>query len=194
LTIELPETAKRKHAITINVVLAHEENPPDGEEAVSWTLLTTLPTKTIGDIKKVVDYYRARWVIEEFFKVLKSGCAIEKLQLETAERLKRAITLYMIIAYRVLFMVKVGRESPDVPCDAIFEEEEWKTIYMARKKERPPKIIPRLMEIVKMVAMYGGFKGRKCDGFPGAKTVWIGLGIIRGYLIVKEDMEKYKLC
>jgi hypothetical protein len=194
LTIELPETAKRKNAITINVVLAHEENPPNGEEAVSWTLLTTLPTKTIGDIKTVVDYYRARWVIEEFFKVLKSGCAIEKLQLETAERLKRAITLYMIISYRVLFMVKVGRESPDVPCDAIFEEEEWKTIYMARKKEKPPKIIPRLMEIVKLVAMYGGFKGRKCDGFPGAKTVWIGLGIIRGYLIVKEDMEKYKLC
>ena len=188
-TIELPETKERAHAIRINVVMAHEENPPPGEEAVSWTLLTTLPAKTIDEIKTIVDYYRTRWVIETFFKVLKSGCAIEKLQLETADRLKAAIALYMIISYRVLFMVKAGRESPDLPCDCIFEEEEWKTIYMASAKKKPPKIIPRLMEIVRMVAKFGGFKGRKCDGFPGAKTVWIGLGVIRGYLIVNEHMK-----
>lgn len=189
MTIELPETRKRAHAITINVVIAHEENPPQGEESVSWTLLTTLPTKTIAEIKRVIDYYRTRWVIEVYFKVLKTGCAIEKLQLETAERLKVAITLYMIVAYRVLFMVNAGRESPNIPCDSIFEDEEWKTIYMASKKKRPPQEVPRLIDIVVMVAKFGGFKGRKCDGFPGAKAVWSGLSIIRGYLIVNEHMK-----
>ena len=189
ISIELPETKDREHAIVINVVMAHEENPPKGEEAVSWTLLTTLPAKTIAEITTIIDYYRTRWIIEMYFKVLKSGCAIEKLQLETADRLKVAIALYMIVSYRVLFMIKAGRESPDLPCDTIFEEEEWKTIYMASAKKAPPKIIPRLMEIVLMVAKFGGFKGRKCDGFPGAKTVWIGLGVIRGYLIVNEHMK-----
>jgi len=192
MTIELPETKKRERAISINVVIAHEENPPEGEESVSWTLLTTLPVKTLADIRKVIDYYRTRWVIEVYFKVLKTGCAIEKLQLETADRLKVAISLYMIVAYRVLFMVNAGRESPDVPCDSIFEEAEWKTIYMASTKKKPSKEIPRLMDIVVMVAKFGGFKGRKCDGFPGAKTVWIGLGIIRGYLIVNEHMNSMK--
>ena len=189
MTIELPETKKRERAITINVVMAHEENPPAGEEAVSWTLLTTLPVQSLSDAKRVIEYYRKRWVIEVYFKVLKTGCAIEKLQLETADRLKVAIALYMIVAYRVLFMVNAGRESPDAPCDTIFEEDEWKTIYMASAKKKPPKEVPRLMDIVVMVAKFGGFKGRKCDGFPGAKVVWIGLGIIRGYLIVNEHMR-----
>jgi len=189
MKIELPETKDRERAIIINVVMAHEENPPKGEEAVSWTLQTTLPARTINEITTIINYYRTRWVIEMFFKVLKSGCAIEKLQLETAERLKVAIALYLIVSYRVLFMIKAGRESPDLPCDTIFEEEEWRTIYMASEKKAPPKIVPRLKEIVLMVAKFGGFKGRKCDGFPGAKTVWIGLGIIRGYLIVNEHMK-----
>jgi hypothetical protein len=190
--ITLPETAKRVDPITVTVVIAHEEHPPAGEEAVSWTLLTTLPVKSLAAARQVVEYYRRRWVIEEFFKVLKSGCAVEKLQLETADRLKKAITLYMIIAYRILFMVKGGRECPDIPCTAIFEEEEWKTAYTYATKKAPPRIPPCLLDVTKMVAKMGGYiesKGR----FPGAKTLWIGLGKIRAYLEVSEELSATKL-
>lgn len=185
--ITLPETDKREHPITITVVIAHEEHPPEGEEAVSWTLLTTLPVRTVAAARQIIEYYRCRWVIEEYFKVLKSGCAIEELQLETADRLKIAITLYMIIAYRILFMVKAGRDAPDIPCTAIFEEGEWKTAYMCATKKRPPKNPPRLLDITKMVASRGGYI-KSNGGLPGAKTLWIGLGKIRAYLEVTEAM------
>lgn len=182
--ITLPETDKREKAITITVVIAHEENPPPGEESVSWTLLTTLPVSSAQDVMRIVDYYRSRWSIEEYFKILKSGCKIEQLQLETAERLKSAIALCMITAYRILWMTKVGRETPDIPCDAVFEDEEWKVAYRYETGTVMPKIVPRLIEIIMIIAKMGGFPGRKSDGFPGAKTLWIGLGTIRGHLAI----------
>ena len=187
--ITLPETAKREHPITITVVIAHEEHPPEGEEAVSWTLLTTLPVRGLAGAVQIVEYYRCRWVIEEYFKVLKGGCAVEELQLETAERLKIAITMYMIIAYRIFFMVKAGRDNPNIPCTAIFEEEEWKTAYTATMKKRPPKKPPRLLDITKMVAGMGGYIESN-GGLPGAKTLWIGLGKIWAYLYVSDKMAE----
>ena len=138
---------------------------------------------------RIVDYYRARWTIEEYFKVLKTGCAVEKLQLETAERLTVAISMYMIVAYRILFMVKAGRDTPDIPCDAIFEKKEWEIAYAVENKKKPPKDPPRLRDIVVAVAKLGGFIGRKSDGFPGAKTLWIGLSMIQGHLIITEALK-----
>lgn len=187
--ITLPETDKRATPTTITVVIAHEEHPPAGEEPVSWTLLTTLAVTTASTARRMVEYYRCRWVIEEFFKVLKTGCAVEKLQLETADRLRIAITMYMIVAYRILFMVKAGRDMPDIPCDAIFEEEEWKIAYRYGTKKRPPEKPPRLLDITKMVAKLGGYI-EKNGGLPGGKTLWIGLGKIRAYLTVRDAMDE----
>jgi len=131
----------------------------------------------------MVEYYRCRWVIEEYFKVLKSGCAVE----ETADHLKIAVTMYMIIACRILFMVKAGRDAPDIPCSALFEEDEWKTAYTYAMKKRPPRKPPRLIDITKMVAGMGGYIESN-GGLPGAKTLWIGLGKIRAYLFVSGGM------
>ena len=183
-TIILPETRLRIHPIHVTVIIANEDHPPEGQKAVSWTLVTTMPATTLAEAAKMVDYYRRRWVIEEYFKVLKTGCAVEKLQLETAEGLKKAIALYMIVAYRILFMVKASRETPDLSCNVIFDDQEWKIIYMVGTKKTPPATPPRLRDIVRMAAKLGGYLGRKGDGLPGAKTLWIGLGKIRSYIEV----------
>lgn len=191
-TIILPENSKREKAIAINVVIAHEDNPPAGEEAVSWTLLTTLPVATVTDAHWVVELYLCRWDIEMFFKVLKSGCAVQKLQLETADRLKVAVSLSLIIAYRILMMSKLGRGAPNLPCDVVFEDVEWKTAYAYHYKKKPPKEPPPLMDIVRIMAMIGGFLGRKSDGYPGSTTIWRGLSTIHSYLIINEHMSGYK--
>lgn len=189
MKITLPETATRDHEISFNVVIAQEVSPPEGEEPVSWTLLTTLPVRTAAEVTLIVEYYRSRWTIEEYFKVLKSGCAVEKLQLETAQRLQVAITLYMIVAYRVLLLVKLGRETPDVSCEAVLDQEEWKIAYQIDTKKKPPKKPPRLGDIVTMIAKLGGYTARKSDGPPGQKTVWIGLSVIRHYLFVLQKLK-----
>jgi hypothetical protein len=142
----LPETKKREKAITFNVVIAHEDNPPEGEEAVSWTLLTTLPVATAEAAMLIVELYLCRWDIEMFFKVLKSGCAVQELQLETVDRLKIAISLSLIIAHRVLMMSKLGRDTPELPCDVIFDDIEWKIIYRYHYKKPPPKDPPKFRD------------------------------------------------
>jgi Transposase DNA-binding/Transposase Tn5 dimerisation domain len=192
MSVTFPPNAKRDYPITINVIIAHEENPPAGEKAVSWTLLTTLDVTTLADALLIINYYRCRWEIELYFKTLKTGCAIEKLQLQTVERLTSAIALYMIIACRILGITKAGRATPDIPCDTLFEEDEWKTAYSYSTGKPPPKKAPRLLDIVIMIAKLGGFIGRKSDGFPGTKTLWIGLGEIRTYLHIHQLLSNIR--
>ena len=110
-----------------------EINPPDGEEPITWLLLTSLPVDTFEQACLVVEYYLCRWQIEIYFKVLKSGCHIEDRQFETSERIKPCIALYMIVAWRVLFVTMLGRECPDLPCTVLFEDDEWKSVYMIAK-------------------------------------------------------------
>ena len=91
------------------------------------------------------------------------------------ERLEPALALYLIIAWRVLDLTRLGRTCPELPGDAVFAEEEWHAVYIATPRPAPPQTAPSLNEIVRMVASFGGFLNRKGDGFPGAKTLWIGL-------------------
>jgi hypothetical protein len=81
-------------------VLVEETSPPAGEEAISWMLLTTLPIDTPEQVLLVVDYYCCRWPIENYFKILKSGCRVEERQFETLSREMNAIAVYMIVAWR----------------------------------------------------------------------------------------------
>lgn len=162
--------------IELNVVLAQEVNPPDGEEPVEWLLLTSLSVEENEKMAlEVVKYYLARWEIEIFFKVLKSGCKIEKLQLEHRENLEPCIAIYMIIAWRVMYLMMLGRECPDLDCSIVLHDYEWKSAYVAVKKERPPETPPKLGEMVRIIAALGGFLNRKSDGFPGPKVMWIGI-------------------
>lgn len=164
----------RLPAVEITVIVAREIAPPAGEAPVFWTLLTSLDAATFEQAREVLALYTGRWEIEVFHKVLKSGCRIEEIQLREGGRMKRAILLYMIVAWRLMYVMKLGRKCPDLPCDVVFEEDEWQSVCVVLEGRAALACKPSLGEMVRKVASLGGFLGRKCDGEPGPQSMWVG--------------------
>ena len=170
-------------AVKIWVVQAKEINPPAGEEPIHWILLTSLEATDFEQACEVIDLYLCRWEIEVFHRVLKTGCRVEELQLRTSPRIKLAILLYMIVAWRVLYVMHLGRQCPDLPCSVVFEDDEWQSTWVIIKGGSPPQSPPTLNEMIRMVASFGGFLGRKRDGHPGPQTLWIGLTRVQDFAL-----------
>ena len=160
--------------VEVSVIMLKEINPPKGEEPIEWIILTSLPVNTLEEALTIIQWYVCRWQIEIYFRILKSGCKVQELQLEWADRIKPAVALYMIIAWRIFYYLMLGRKYPNLPCDAVFEEQEWKSVYVIVKAKEPPQEAPQLGEMINMIAKLGGYLGRKHDGPPGPKTLWIG--------------------
>ncbi len=160
--------------IPVVAILAEEEHPPKGQTAVSWRLLTTWPVETLADALGLVEAYSFRWLVERYHYVLKSGCQVEELQLETAERLERAFATYGVVAWRLLWLTYQARQDP-ASCAAVLTETE-RVVLAARMAEvrRPLPADPSLREVVRAIAKLGGFMGRRGDGEPGVKTLWRG--------------------
>jgi hypothetical protein len=109
-------------------------------------------------------------------RVKKSGCRLEQLQLETGERIQRALATYTIVAWRLLWITYLARYHPDSPADTVLATHEWQALYCTiHKTPHPPPIPPSLQTCVRWIAQLGGFLGRKHDGEPGVKTIWQGL-------------------
>lgn len=175
LIIQPPDHKKNLGTVEINAVLLEEIDPPAGEDPIRWMLLSTLPISTNEDVERIAKLYLARWSIEVFFHILKTGCRIEKLQFETAHSLLNSITFFMIVAWRLYYIVFLGRNCPELPCTVIFEKDEWQSVFAIVQRKKPPEEPPTLGDAVNMIATLGGFLGRKCDGDPGPKVMWIGL-------------------
>jgi hypothetical protein len=161
--------------VKFNVVLVREVNPPEGEEAIEWMLLTSLPASTFAEASRVVQYYCCRWMIEIFFRVLKTGCKVEHRQLESTTRLRPCIALLMIVAWRILYVTWMGRTYPNLSCETVFTPEEWKSVWTVVEGKPIPTTPPTLSEFIAMVASLGGHLGRESDGDPGTQTIWIGM-------------------
>lgn len=170
-----PADQPRLPEVQVNVVAVRETNPPAGEKPIEWILLTSLPVDTFEQVCLVADYYACRWQIEIYFKVLKSGCQVEKLQLETDDRIKVCLAMYQIVAWRVLYATMLNRECPDLSCEAVFSEAEWKAVWTVQKQEPLPKQAPSLGVFMKLVGELGGHTGQSWDGPLGPKRLWIGL-------------------
>ena len=161
-------------ALSIFAVLAEEIDPPLGEPPLRWILLTSKPVRTAEEAERMLKLYLRRWDIEVFHKVLKSGCKVEEIQLKTVEALLRALMIYMVIAWRILYLTNLGRHCPELPCSVIFEEDEWKATCAVLK--RPLEAgEPSLGEFIPMIGKLGGHLGRKSDGPPGPASIWRGL-------------------
>jgi hypothetical protein len=172
----LPPEHKEKELspVHVNVVLVSETKPPKGQEKIEWMLVTTLPINNKNEIRKIIQYYCTRWMIEVFFKVLKSGCRIEKRRFLSIDNFRPCLALYLIIAWRVLYVCHLSREYPNISCQTVFSPAEWKSIYVIHLKKKPPKKIPTLDEIAGIVAKLGGYIKRK-NSPPGPKNFWVGL-------------------
>jgi hypothetical protein len=175
VTLRPPWRHDRKlPTLTVNVVLVEETHAPDGCEPIQWLLITTLPIGQPEQVKRIVQAYCIRWQIEIFFRTIKSGCRVEERQFEALPRLQNCMAVYSIVAWRVVYLCRLGRECPDLSCEVVFEPCEWKAVYVAIKKQEPPKTPPRLNEIIRMIAALGGYVIRKSTQ-PGPQTLWIGL-------------------
>ena len=161
--------------VSVNVVLVREIAPPAGDVPVEWILLTNLPIDDAEQVRQVIQYYCVRWMIEVFFRTLKSGCRVEERQFEELDRLLRCLAVYMIVTWRTLYVCRLGRGCPDISCEAIFEPAEWKSVYHVVRRQPPPPVPPKLSEMVRMVAQLGGYLNRKRPDEPGPQTVWLGL-------------------
>jgi hypothetical protein len=161
--------------VTVNVVMVYEPNPPEGEPPVEWILLTNLPIETLDQIRQVIQSYCVRWLIEVFFRTLKSGCRVEGRRFEHVERFQRCLAIYLIVTWRTLYVCRLGRELPDISCEAVFDPMEWRSVYQVVHRKAPPPTPPTLAEMVRMVAQLGGYVNRKRDDPPGPQTIWLGL-------------------
>lgn len=187
---------KGKPSLTLTLLQAEERDPPPGHNPLVWRLVTNREVITAQDAAELIDWYRARWEIEMFFAVLKVGCRVESLQLDTLERVQKALALYLMVAWRIMFLMRIGRACPDLPADLVFDEIEWQVSYLLDNKPVPKKI-PTINEVLRNIAKLGGFLGRKSDGEPGAESIWLGysrvLDCIHGILIaehVKKVLNK----
>jgi len=186
VTLHPPQRkGKKLPRVTFCVVMATEKDPPKDEDPIDWVLLTSLEVREFQTALEIVDLYAVRWEIEVFHRVLKTGCKVEELQLKKDERTKVAIALYMVVAWRVLYLMTLGRECPTLPCDVVFEKDEWQAFWVIVHDGHPEALDekPSLGEFVRKVAEYGGFLGRKCDGNPGPQSIWQGLTQVRHFAI-----------
>jgi hypothetical protein len=161
--------------IALGAVWAVEETPPPDVPPLDWCLLTTLPLPTTQAALTCLDYYAARWAIEVYHKVLKSGCALEQRQLEDLDHLQRCRAVFGVIAWYVLFAIMAARTQPDLPCTLLLEEAEWQALYChIHHSLTLPATPPTLAHAVRWIAQLGGFLGRKSDGQPGVTVLWRG--------------------
>lgn len=175
LTLKRPKrnsAADLPAELTLNVVHVWEPNPPEGVEPVEWLLLTTESTDTPEEIIVVVDYYRTRWVIEEFFKALKTGCALESRQLTTYHGLLVALMIFLPIACRLLFLRSLARSDPRAHASIVLTKTEIDVLRRFSLRVRVGKS-PTIREAMLAIAGLGGHLKR--NGDPGWLTLARGM-------------------
>jgi hypothetical protein len=176
VTLKSPKNKKWRRELTLWAVWAREAEAPPKGERIEWMLLTTLPVTIFEEATEKLAWYTIRWGIEVYHRTLKSGCKVEERQLGDADRIETCLAIDMVVAWRIFHLTKLGRETPDVPCTVFFEEADWKALVAyITQKPKPPEKPPTLREAMRMVATLGGFLGRKGDGEPGTKSLWLGL-------------------
>lgn len=159
--------------IAMNVVQVVEIDPPAGEEPIAWVLLTSLSAGTFDQAWTVIEYYEARWFVEEYHKALKTGCRVADRQLKTAGRLEAMVGLMSVEAVRLLQLKSLARTSPDVPAQRVVPRI-WLQMLKAARKGLQRVYDLTVGQFYREVAKLGGFLGRKGDGEPGWITIWRG--------------------
>ncbi len=188
--VSIPPTGKdadSKEPVALCGVYAWEKDPPPNAAPIQWRLLTTEKVTTLAEATRMLELYARRWRIEDWHRILKSGCKVQEHQNHTAERLKRAIAIDAVLAWRIQLMILLGREVPDLPADLFFDQGEL-TVLAALHQERTNEKRAEpfsLGEAVTRVAQIGGYLARRSDPPPGAEVLWKGLlrlsGMVVGY-------------
>ena len=142
VSLAAPLTAQTRHlpALELYALLLVEPHPPQGAKALRWVLLTTMPIDSRKQALRCLRWYTLRWRIEEWHRVLKSGCRIEAHQHHSAEKLARAIAIDAVIAWRVMLLTLLGREVPEIPAQMIFAPWECRLLELLQPLMAPETI------------------------------------------------------
>lgn len=172
VTILMPENNKyfKNHKpIEMCAIYAREENQLEGSEKIEWMLITTHEVATKEMALKCLGFYKTRWKVEEFFRVLKSGCGVENHKLNDAKKLKRIIAISAVIAWRIMLLAYLGRKCPNLPAECLFSKDELLVLTLDSKKK-----IETINDAIIVVASYGGHQNRKNDPPPGPQIMRLG--------------------
>lgn len=205
LWLQPPVThAQREHLapIKVQVIRAIEidGDREDDQPLIEWTLITTLPISDLAAAQQLLQWYSYRWLIERYHYTLKSGCRVEHLQLETYDRLERAIATYAIVSWRLLWLTYLIRPthdpSWDIEADWVLEPVEWQALCEYYKVPIPSEDNPPgFQQCLRWIAELGGFLGRKSDGDPGMRTIWRGMRRLRDLVIHRRrDLDPESTC
>ncbi|MBP1634795.1 MAG: putative transposase [Acidobacteria bacterium] len=181
----------RVATLAIHAVHVVEPEPPPGEAAIEWMLVTSEPVQTLEDAAAIVDHYRARWLIEEYFKALKTGCAFEKRQLMHLDGLVRALAVFVPMAWRLLLLRHLGRAPVPIPVDRLFDGEQVLLLRkLLKRRGYPLPRRPTMRDAMLGIAALGGHI--KNNGSPG--WLVLGRGLTRfvetevGWRLAREEM------
>lgn len=174
LTLQPPTNHRRDQPtpdpLPVWAVRVWEPQPPTGVDPVEWRLITTAPVVTVADAWERVDWYTARWLIEELHKGLKTGCRIEQTRLQTRAGIERLLAMLLPVAVRVLQLRAVSRQQPYAPVGQVTDDAMVQLV--ARLARQPPA--DTVARFAAQVARLGGYQDRRGDGPPGWQTLWRG--------------------
>jgi hypothetical protein len=175
VAVRPPSVRTGLSTITHQVISVEEIDGPTDGTRISWLLMATLPIDTDEEVREAIEYYTARWGVETYFRTLKTGCQVEKIQLETRSRLLNCLAFYNIIAWRILYLTYLNRTSPEISCTVIFADHEWKPVWRIVQKKPLPKQPPSLGEFMALIAHLGGYNNRPSEKPTGPLPIWIGV-------------------
>ena len=199
-----PRVALKKSwkPIALYAVMAREIDPPAGVEPIEWVLISDWKVQSLKMARRLVRWYGLRWGIECWHQVLKDVCGVETRQMKTAQALERSLVLDMIMAWRAQILCRLGKENPNLPAALYYSQQELAVLEVYKKKDTPvaapkegqpldspkrasaapdPSLAKATLTMAQanlIVAMLGGFWGRKGDGHPGAESVARGLELL----------------
>jgi hypothetical protein len=194
IRIDSPKT-KNSAPVKMWAVYAQEiEFGEDVDTPIDWMLLTTVPTQTFKDACQRIAWYSKRWGIEVYHRTLKSGCRIEDRRLASTDRLEACLAIDCVVAWRIYWLTKQGREAPSIPCDEFLNEAKWQVLWAYLKKQPPPAKPPPIGQVIPMIASLGGYLNRKGDGPAGTTTMWRGLvrlqAMAAGFSLCKTQWQR----
>lgn len=183
-----------KTSIPVSVVYVRERNPADPNNVLEWMLLTSEPVSTKRQAITVVEYYEARWLIEEFHKAWKSGCNIEKRRLQAPTNLERLAVLTAHVAVRLLQLRCLTLDKPERSCEAVLQQDEWHCLHATTQAGLSlPEQAPTLQWAVHTLAKLGGWRDTKRTGKISWTSLWKGWFRFQERLIAWKAAKQYDL-
>lgn len=179
------QQSKGWHPLVVWVIRVWEPEPPEGVEALAWVLLSSLPTQTPEQAEQRVDWYRARWMVEDFHQGLKTGCQLEQRQIQDYEGLRTILGFLSPMAVRLMQLRAASRQDPEQPASQVLPLDVVEVVAHLDHRTASTMTVQQCWHAI---ARYGGYLGRKSDGPPGWKTLW------RGWLHIQTLLEGVHLA